>query len=173
MKKPILPAGLTDSNIEIFHGQYDAFIQDGIVKPIRLLPKEVHKMLLTEMLSNKKGMAVLKKWFSSVPEMLIQYIRCNYGSFDNVPDFNGSLNKESWDCGLKCHCAGFGKVCQAIVTAREIQVLKEIASDSPDKWVAAKLGISQNTLACHKRNIYRKLGVHSKSGATQIAMRVI
>lgn len=57
------------------------------------------------------------------------------------------------------------------LTAHEIRLLKLLVEGYNFKTVAAKLGVSVNTIAFHMRNIYDKLQVHSKSEAVAKALR--
>jgi DNA-binding CsgD family transcriptional regulator len=58
---------------------------------------------------------------------------------------------------------------QAVLTAREIDVLSLLARDYPYAEIARRLGISLNTVASHIKNSYRKLAVHSGPGAVMRA----
>lgn len=56
-----------------------------------------------------------------------------------------------------------------VLTARETEVLQALAEGKARKVVAAELGISENTVNNHVRNIYEKLNVHNLSGALKKA----
>jgi DNA-binding CsgD family transcriptional regulator len=58
---------------------------------------------------------------------------------------------------------------QAVLTAREIDVLSLLARGYSYAEIAMRLGISLNTVATHIKNSYRKLGVHSGPGAVMRA----
>ena len=58
---------------------------------------------------------------------------------------------------------------QTILTAREIQVVKLIASGKTNRAIAVKLGISEKTVARHISNIFTKLDISSRSAATAFA----
>ncbi|QHI67999.1 response regulator transcription factor [Tichowtungia aerotolerans] len=57
------------------------------------------------------------------------------------------------------------------LTPREVDVLQKMAEDLSVKEIGAELGISRRTVATHLENIYRKLQVHSQSGAVAKALR--
>ncbi|MGJ8655208.1 MAG: response regulator [Akkermansiaceae bacterium] len=57
------------------------------------------------------------------------------------------------------------------LTEREHEVLHLLAADHSIKEIAAQLGVSRRTAAFHLENIYRKLQVHSQSGAVAKAFR--
>ncbi|MEW6130616.1 MAG: response regulator transcription factor [Acidobacteriota bacterium] len=57
------------------------------------------------------------------------------------------------------------------LTAHETRLLKLLVEGHNFKTVAAKLGVSVNTISFHMRNIYDKLQVHSKSEAVAKALR--
>jgi DNA-binding NarL/FixJ family response regulator len=52
------------------------------------------------------------------------------------------------------------------LTDRERDVLHHIAQGRTDKQISTQLGISTNTVRNHVSNIYSKLHVHSRAGAT-------
>lgn len=49
---------------------------------------------------------------------------------------------------------------------REILVLTLLGHDSPT--IAGELALSDNTVRTHRKNLYRKLGVHSKRELIQL-----
>jgi DNA-binding CsgD family transcriptional regulator len=57
------------------------------------------------------------------------------------------------------------------LSAREIEVLKELVRGSRNSDIAAALGISERTVKAHLANIYQKLGVESRSGAVAVAVQ--
>ena len=57
------------------------------------------------------------------------------------------------------------------LTAREIEVLKMIASGMPNKRIAFKLGISEKTVRNHISHIYEKLDIYDRSQAVLYAVR--
>jgi DNA-binding CsgD family transcriptional regulator len=56
-----------------------------------------------------------------------------------------------------------------VLTAREVQVLKLVASGKRNRAIAAKLGISEKTVARHISNIFNKLDISSRAAATAFA----
>jgi DNA-binding NarL/FixJ family response regulator len=57
------------------------------------------------------------------------------------------------------------------LSAREIEVLKELVRGSRNSDIAAALGISERTVKAHLANICQKLGVESRSGAVAVAVQ--
>lgn len=57
------------------------------------------------------------------------------------------------------------------LTTRELQVLKCIAEGNATKEVAAMLGITFKTAACHRYRIMDKLGIHSTASLVRYAIR--
>lgn len=56
------------------------------------------------------------------------------------------------------------------LTAREIEILRCIAIGSPVKTIARELGISPKTVGNHVQNLYAKIGVKTRAGATLFAI---
>ena len=59
------------------------------------------------------------------------------------------------------------------LTPREREVLKLLAGGDASKVIADKLGISENTVEVHRKNIYGKMGVHSAAQAVLAAVRML
>ena len=57
-----------------------------------------------------------------------------------------------------------------MLSQREVEVLRLIASGHINKEIADKLAISLNTVLTHRKNITAKLGIKSVSGLTFYAM---
>jgi DNA-binding CsgD family transcriptional regulator len=59
-----------------------------------------------------------------------------------------------------------------ILTPRELDVLQLIARGCTYSRVGDRLGVSQNTVATHIKNAYRKLEVHCAAAAVMRAMQL-
>lgn len=57
------------------------------------------------------------------------------------------------------------------VTPREVQVIELIAQGMRNKEIGASLGISEETVQVHVKNILAKLQVHDRSAAITVALR--
>jgi len=55
------------------------------------------------------------------------------------------------------------------LSSRELQVLRLVASGTTNRGIAAKLGISDKTVARHVSNIFNKLDLTSRAAATAYA----
>lgn len=55
------------------------------------------------------------------------------------------------------------------LTARELQVLRELATDATNREIADRLYISENTVRNHMHNILEKMGVPSRREAVNLA----
>lgn len=57
------------------------------------------------------------------------------------------------------------------LTARELEVLRHVAEGQTNKVIAEQLGIAENTVKNHVRNILEKLHLHSRMEAVMYAVR--
>lgn len=96
-----------------------------------------------------------------------RFIRCNFGSFDNVQDIdsNGRFRFEFVSCPLKGECKHDGIICSpkfnSTLSCRELEVMKLAYEGSIDEEIAESLFIAINTVNNHRKNAFRKLGIHS------------
>ena len=58
----------------------------------------------------------------------------------------------------------------SILSAREIDILKEVARGNSNKEIADRLFISINTVITHRKNLTEKLGIKTISGLTVYAL---
>lgn len=174
---PIIPAGLTDKNVELF-AEDDVLYgtHNGSVMKFKDLPKDVLLSIMLELSHDVEAMRALIKWQAllgyswSDHETLERYAKCKWGGFDNRPDvLNGNTQEgEYWACGKRDQCPFQGKICKHVkvkyghLTWKEIEVMKLIADGLQDKQIADQLGLSVNTIPGYKKNIQSKTGDHSK-----------
>jgi DNA-binding NarL/FixJ family response regulator len=57
------------------------------------------------------------------------------------------------------------------LTAREIEILKLLATGQPNKQIARRLGISEKTVRNHVSHMYEKLQIYDRSQAVLYAVR--
>ncbi len=62
-------------------------------------------------------------------------------------------------------------VADAILTEREIEVLRKVAAGTPNKIIASQLAISEATVKTHMKSILSKLGANDRTHAVTIAMK--
>ena len=74
-------------------------------------------------------------------------------------------------CGAVPAAAVEADVCAHDLTPRELTMLEAIAQGTSTKAISRDLWISEKTVKFHLTNIYRKLGVHNRTGAMQYAYR--
>ena len=57
------------------------------------------------------------------------------------------------------------------LTAREIEILRQVAAGNANKMVADNLHISEETVKTHMRSILSKLGANDRTHAVTIALK--
>lgn len=144
-------------------------ISDGRTIAFSSICPEKRALIFEQLMDDDAAMADLS---DLTPEAALeQFAFCVYGAADSEPDFDadGNLGRpDNFICSNNCRCLDWASKRMTIngnaLTKRELQVLNHLASDKPDKMVAAELNISENTLDTHKRHLFDKAGVNSKSG---------
>jgi DNA-binding NarL/FixJ family response regulator len=61
---------------------------------------------------------------------------------------------------------------EAVVTKREMEVLRLLFEGLSARQIASRLGLSERTVNTHVANVYRKLGASNRIEAIRIAMRM-
>lgn len=61
---------------------------------------------------------------------------------------------------------------KALITAREVEVLRLLASGCTYCQAAGRLGVSPHTIMSHVKNLYRKLEVHTAAAAVMRAVQL-
>lgn len=65
--------------------------------------------------------------------------------------------------------ASAGTSGEAVRPGRELEVLQHLASGQRNRSIAGALNISENTVKFHVGNIFRKMGVNSRTEAIALA----
>lgn len=56
-------------------------------------------------------------------------------------------------------------------TEKQLDILWRLSQGYSNRMIADSMGISFHTAKSHLRSLYRKMGVHTRSGAVAIAIR--
>jgi DNA-binding NarL/FixJ family response regulator len=64
-----------------------------------------------------------------------------------------------------------GHVTTDDLTERELQVLREVSAGNANKEIAARLGISEETVKAHMKNILSKLNANDRTHAVMLAVK--
>lgn len=174
-----LPAGLFDSNVELFskNGQAMA-IYKGEIKSVFDLPADLLTVLYTDLLNNDAAIIALNEEnYTTKQEMLSKYIECRFGELDHVPDIvNGEIKAHEFvSCSLRGSCKMEGLVCLPInyngqpLTDFELKLIDELATENTIPVMAENLGVCKNTLEFRKKILFNKLNVQSRARLVAVA----
>lgn len=173
-----LPAGFhpTDNNIEIIRSGKDRrciFIQNGHSKPFSELPKDIYKSLeelfLTDHEFVRWATSNYKEDAHDLKRLTEIYASFYYGDCDSKPDIvNGKLQPpENFRESANCPSINFSNTYIDIkgvhLSARDLSIIDNMVNGIPDKLIAHNLGIAHSTFDFHKRNLFKKLNINSKS----------
>jgi len=129
-----------------------------------------------QFLSDDKAIVELNKLNCSIERMVEIYIYHLYGDVDHKPDFaDGKLQlSENYRHSKNPSCLDWETkwiyIDGVSLTNRDLRIIDLIKEDAPDKRIASELGIAQSTFDFHKRNLYTKLNVQSK---TELLIKVL
>lgn len=106
-----------------------------------------------------------------------RFIKCNFGVYDNMIDVDESWNFkfEFVGCPLRGECKYDKVICSpkfdSKLSDRQLEIMNLLCAGSTDSHVADKLFISLNTVNNHRKNSFRKVGVHSITEFMRFASR--
>lgn len=106
-----------------------------------------------------------------------RFIKCNFGLYDNQIDIDelSNFKFEFVGCPLRGECKYEGVICfpkfNSKLSDRQLQVMELAYKGSNDDEIAEKLFISLNTVNNHRKNSFRKLGLHSMKDFMRYAQR--
>lgn len=106
-----------------------------------------------------------------------RFIKCNFGLYDDQVDIdeNWNFKFEFVSCPLRGECRGFKKICQpkfnSRLTERQLEIMKLCYEGMSDDEIADKMFLSVHTVNNHRRNSFKKLGVHSMAEFNRYAAK--
>lgn len=106
-----------------------------------------------------------------------RFIKCNFGLYDNVIDIdeNWNFRFEFVGCPLRGECKSDKIICapkfNSKLSDRQLEVMRLLYEGKSDSEIADKLFISLNTVNNHRKNSFRKVGVHSFPEFMRYAMQ--
>ena len=169
-----IPAGLMigDTSTELFGCRETKLVfalSNGHTVKFEELNPTKRALIFEKLLSDEVAIQDLKDLPQS--EAIERFAFCVYGAADHEPDFdcNGNLKQaDNFICSNNCKCLKWESKNITIdgnkLTPREFEIVTLLASDKPDKQIADELGITESTLNTHKKHLFEKFNVYSKSG---------
>ena len=102
--------------------------------------------------------------------MVRRFCKCNFGTLDNTKtdiDINGNMNFEYITCPLRGECPYECRICSPKIDSKiseaEMRVMECVYNNLDKDKIAVKLFLSPNTVKVHIRNVFSKLGIHSRA----------
>ena len=96
-----------------------------------------------------------------------RFIKCNFGVYDNLIDMDstGNFKFEFVSCPLRGECKYDGIICNpkfnSHLSNRELEVMQLCCEGLRDDEISERLFISLNTVNNHRKNSFKKIGVHT------------
>lgn len=166
-----------DENVEIVHLHNTPYFKyDRKMVSLNDCPEGISRAFYDrfqdEVMDSPEMLVAYKQMGLNPGEYFTQWLICNFGGEDHTPDLllsSKTFYKEYWDCGVKETCPAFGKGCRKDLTPRQFEILQLFREGLPDKLIAEKLGITENTVREHRRNIFSKFSSRNKQEAIRSA----
>lgn len=169
-----LPAGMLagDLSTEMF-GKRETRkvygVSNGKTVSFNELNPKMRAQVFERLLNDERAMKDLRHLPQT--EAIEHYAFCIFGAADSKPDFSedGVLQQaDNFICSDNCVCLNWSSkkitIDGEVLTPRQLQIVKLLATDLCDKQIADKLGISLSTLDSHKKTLFDKCNVASKTG---------
>lgn len=175
-----IPAGMMqdDNSTELFGDRNSGkvfAISKGNTIPFEKLDPEKRSQIFEMLLNDSIAMQDLKHL--SQDKAIEQFAFCVFGAADSNPDFDSEGNLKEADnfiCSENCKCLRWHSKKITIdgveLTQRQLEIAQLLATDMCDKQIADKLGICHSTLDTHKKTLFEKCNVNSK---TSLVIRLI
>lgn len=96
-----------------------------------------------------------------------RFIKCNFGLYDNMVDVdeNWNFQFEFVGCPLRGECKGFNTICNpkfnSTLSDCQLRVMRMCYYGKSDDEIAEQLFLSTHTVKNHRKNVFRKLDIHS------------
>ena len=106
-----------------------------------------------------------------------RFIKCNLGVYDNRIDLDEHWNFkfEFVSCPLRGECKYDKIICSpqfnSKLSDRQMEIMRLLYDGLTDSQVADKLFISLNTVNNHRKNSFKKLGIHSFNEFMRMAIK--
>jgi len=135
----------------------------GVLRELKKIKPSPHVVLLTAALEDKALLEVIGLGVRGVvlkemaPRVLVRCIRTVHSGGQWLEQQATTRALETMvrrEAGLR-HAS-------AVLTPRELTIVRAIANGSRNKEIAERLNISEGTVKVHLHNIYQKLGVDSR-----------
>ena len=175
-----IPAGMMhdDDSTELFACRTSKkmfAISKGTTIPFNQLEPLKRGQIFERLLSDSVAMNDLKHL--NQKQAVEQFAFCVFGAADSEADFckNGDLKEaDNFICSNNCMCLKWSSKKITVdgmqLTSRQFEIAQLLASDFCDKQIADKLQITLSTLDTHKKILFEKCKVNSK---TALVMKLI
>jgi DNA-binding CsgD family transcriptional regulator len=169
-----LPAGMMmgDLSTELFSERTTKkvfAISNGKTVSFEDLNPKMRAQIFERLLDDDRAIEDLKHLTQK--EAIEHYAFCVFGAADSAADFcaDGHLQEaDNFICSDNCLCLNWKskkiKIDGEVLTPRQLEIVKLLATDLCDKQIADKLGICLSTLDTHKKTLFEKCNVSSKTG---------
>ena len=172
-----VPPGFRADDVEFFvmNGEVQ-FIQNHEIHLFNEITIDIAMRLRNELEADPRAMIGIELLGIHEPnEQIEKFAFCRYGYLNSVPDLEQERkNPQYRDCGLRpCPADGyickFPKVPNGHLTLNDIDIIREIRNDLPNKIIADHRHRSVDTINKECHSIAGKIGCFTKTGIAVFA----
>ena len=173
------------TNIEFFTFEDEVWIRsNGCVRMLRETDYNIIDSLLEYVSTSfEKACLALREEYMAYAmnvshykyKMACRFIRCNFSALDSFPDIDSNLHFrfEHINCPLRGECKWDRIICRPTfsnnLSPAEKKVMALVYDGLSEDSIANRLYLSPFTVHTHIRNVYAKLGIHSRSEFVKFA----
>ncbi|WP_044403373.1 LuxR C-terminal-related transcriptional regulator [Lacinutrix sp. Hel_I_90] len=170
----------SDNNIEFIGVRKTKevlWLQNGTNHYFSDLPLQYFQLLKSAYLKDHKAIRFLSSITECLKRQIELYTYYMYGDVDTTPDISeGRLSpsenfRDTKNCPSLLWNSKNINIATHVLTPRQLVIVDLIGKDLPDKAIAATLGISHKTLDFHKCNLYKAVGVNTKTALLKMSIQ--
>ena len=162
-----------DDNIEfvgVAETQEVIWLRYGNTHYFKDLPDAIYRQLEEKYLNDRPAVQYISGITDDLQRQVELYTFFLYGDIDTIPDWSDGVLGESENIhfGSDCPSIDFEEKNITIngenISRKELRIIEMMRNEMTDEAIASELGIHLQTFYYHKKKLFKKAGVMTRSG---------